>query len=376
LAYSLLTFAWCSSLLLEGSSRRRVGTRLAKLAALAWLGGGACYTSPINRVPTVSISPVGDIYHGQTATFQIDAVDPDADALTIGWAWRDGACPDYRDHATWPDVDVEGPLELRRTFPITVPDRPFCVWAFARDGHQAMTAKNQDFSPQNHPPIPVLTLASPDLATSYPLNTRFVFTGNQSTDDDGDPLTFSFSVRAAPSGFIDSPSPCADTPADTNCLEATLPGRYVVALEAQDGFLPRAPAATMTLDVLSDQPPCIAATTPPFGTLWDGDPTSDANFRVTVTDDGDQQDLRYVWYFARVGDPWTVVSTDSFPALNIKPATFLEGDEAEVRVEIHDRANKAAIDNALLMCETQPFCAVQAGSGCFQRVTWMVRWNL
>ncbi|HEX2659261.1 MAG TPA: hypothetical protein VHU40_13350 [Polyangia bacterium] len=337
---------------------------------------GGCYTNPINRAPSVSIRrPDGDIFRQQSATFTADTSDPDGDALTIGWAWRSGACPDdAHDPATQPTVQVEGP----RTFTVSpVPDDPFCVWAFVTDRHQAVTPVNTDVRPLNQPPMPVVRLKSPDLAATYPLYTNFVFDGSTSLDAEDDPLHYDWSLRSAPSGFVAFPSRCLGEMTDqTSCLQATLPGRYVIALELDDGHDRSRAPATLTLDVLPDRPPCIATTSPPFAAIWDGDPTSDATFRVSsVDDDGDLQDLHYVWYYARAGDAWSVIDND-FPDLNVKADTFHIGDLAQVRVEIHDRPNQTAIDNALLMCAAQDFCAAQAGTGCFQRVTWMVQWTL
>ena len=377
MAYSLLTFPRCSLLRLEALSLRRAGRGAACLALLALSAAGACYTNPINRAPSVTISKVGEIFRRQSAMFTVDATDPDADALTIGWAWREGACPDFLDRSTWPTVDVEGPLELRRTFTVSpVPDSLFCVWAFATDRHQAVNVINKAFPPRDQPPVPLLTLSSPDVAASYPLYTTFVIR-DASSDAEGDSIMLDWGLPNVPSGFTGALSPCDDPFDDhTRCLHADVPGRYVVSLGASDGAEKSIAPATLTLDVLPDRPPCIAMTSPPFGAIWAGDPTSDATFRVTsVDDDGDPRDLHYVWYYAKADEPWNVVGNDFFD-LNIKAGTFNEGDLAEVRVEIHDRPNKGAIDNALLMCDTQSFCAVQAGSGCFQRVTWMVRWIL
>jgi hypothetical protein len=378
LAYSLLTLVRCSSLLLlmQGLSRRRAGRAGACLALFALAAGGGCYTNPINRAPSVSISPVGEIFRRQTATFTVDATDPDADALTIGWAWREGDCPDFRDHLTWPKADMEGPLEVMRTFTVSpVPDGLFCVWAFATDRHQAVTPINGAFAPRNQAPVPSLTLSSPDLAPTYPLYTTFAFRG-AAADAEGDSISFTWELANSPTGFSGGLVPCDDSFDDvTRCLRADVPGRYVVSLSAFDGTEISVAPATRMLDVLPDRPPCIARTSPPYNAIWAGDPASDdAIFRViSVDDDGDAQDLHYVWYYARVDEPWNVAVND-FPELNLRD-TFREGDIAEVRVEIHDRPNKGAIDNALLMCDAQNFCAVQAGSGCFQRVTWMVRWT-
>lgn len=349
---------------------------MPRLALLALIAGGACYTNPINRAPTVSKpESIGDIFRGQPASFTADAMDPDADPVTIGWAYHDGTCPDASDHATWPAMQAEGP-----TFPVTSPDHAFCIWVFATDRHHAEGVNNNTFAPRNHSPVALLDLANPDLAASYPLNTSFVFSRQRSFDPEDDPIMFEWSLTA-PTGFTGELSLCAAPGSDANrCLRADFPGRYVVALtvrEESDESQGSSAAAPLTLDVAADQPPCIDMTVPPFGSFWAGDPTRDATFSVAhVDDDGDPQELHFKWFYGRVDDAWTLVDND-FPGLNLKADTFHVGDEAEVRVEIRDRPNKVSIENALLACGTEPFCSAQAQRPtCFQRVTWKVKWNL
>ena len=345
-------------------------------------GAGGCYTNPINRVPTVSIEPVGDVFRGQPAAFMAIASDPDGDPLTLSWAVgapvRVGVCPDVQDQATWPPPDASGPPEIERIYKPTAPDKAFCVWAFAKDNHGAVTPFNLHVTPGNHPPTAVITLTSPDLAGSYQLYTNFVLKADAS-DPEGDPITYAWSLTA-PSGHPNTFGFCDDAESDDKrCFVADVPGRYVgslVVADDQDAPATRAPPATITLDVLPDRLPCIAMTDPPFGSFWDGDPSQDATFTVTrVDDDGDQRDIHFKWFYARPNEPWTFVDID-FPQLNIKADSFQVGDMGQVRVEIRDRANQTAIDNALLGCGDDPVCAAQGNPGCFQRVTWTVQWSL
>jgi hypothetical protein len=375
LAYPLLTLAWCSSLVSE-RPRCRGWAGVTRLAWLALIAGSACYTSPINRAPTVSKpESIGDIFRGQPASFTADAMDPDADPVTISWAYRDGACPDANDRAAQPAIQAKG-----STFPVASPDHAFCIWAFATDSHQATDVNNNTFTPRSHPPVAVLDLANPDLASSYPLNTSFVFSRQRSFDPEDDPIEFEWSLTA-PTGFTGELSTCDALGSDANrCLRADFPGRYVVTLtvnDESDGSQGRSTAPPLTLDVAADQPPCIDKTSPPFGSFWVGDPTRDATFSVAhVDDDGDPQELHFTWFYGRINDPWTIVDND-FPGLNIKADTFQVGDEADVRVEIRDRPNQVSIDNALLVCGNEALCSAQPQRPtCFQRVTWKVKWNL
>jgi len=369
------------------------------LLALGTLGATGCFTSPINRAPVVTLTADSIVLHGQSVTFTAHGSDPDQDRIAWTWALTPAMppavstnpCPRQDDPVNWPVAMATPSNTLSPTsyqIPANLTVSSWCVWAFATDPYGAVGVDVQPLIPSNNPPQPVLRVVSPDPAASYPAYTHFLLAADQSTDADGDPLDYTLTLDQAPLGSTAMLVACEDPAiaADPRfrCLDASLPGQYGVSLAVRDGTTTR--VTSLSLNVLADQPPCIAMTTPMYGSaLLKDDRSAPSPITVNmVTDDGDPypnaqnplQTVKFTWFKGKNDSPTLqYVDNGNFSMLNLVPADYKTGDTANVRLEVHDR-NTAAIDAILLGCGDAPFCPIAPGSTCFVRVSWRIEMDL
>jgi hypothetical protein len=127
---------------------------------------------------------------------------------------------------------------------------------------------------------------------------------------------------------------------------------------------------TQVLEIASDQPPCIAATTPaalPSARYLLDTRDGARRFAVdSVVDDLDAWPaagsmLAFRWFVDDVE-----VEGHDLPDLTLDPAAYLPGDTVALRVEIADR-----VARSLPCAPDQPECSI-GGDACLQRVTWTV----
>lgn len=361
----------------------------------ASMGAAGCFSSPINRAPVVTglgadVTPL----HGQPATITAQGYDPDDDQLTWTWAMTPllspNVCPDKSDPANWPPQtptpsNTSSPTSYLVTGTLT--SSSWCVWAFATDRYGAVGVDNTPLVPSNNPPQPVLRVVSPNQSNSYPAYTHFELAADLSSDADGDTLVYKLTLDQAPLGSTASLLGCDDATIKADprfqCLDVLLPGQYVISLAVYDGTTTN--TTSLTLNVLTDQPPCIAMTMPMYGTaLLKDDPTAPSPITVNlVSDDGDPypntprpfQTVKFTWFKGKNDGALQYADNGSFSMLNLVATDYQPGDVANVRLEVHDR-NTAAIDAILLGCGEQPFCPVAPGSTCFVRVSWRIEMDL
>lgn len=361
----------------------------------ASMSAAGCFSSPINRAPLVTgVSADGVPLHGQPATITAQGYDPDDDQLTWTWAMTQpltpNACPDKGDPTKWPQSPAASNTSSPTSYlvPGALTSSPWCVWAFATDRYGAVGVANVPLVPANNPPLPVLRVVEPDPATSYPAYTHFQLAADLSSDADGDPLTYKLTLDQAPLGSTAALQPCGDAAVAADprvqCLDVVSSGQYVVSLAVSDGTTTR--TTSLTLNVLPDQPPCIAMTTPMYGTgVLKDDPTAPRPIMVNlVSDDGDPypnaasplQTVEFTWFKGKNDSGGLqYVDNGSFSLLNLLATDYQLHDVANVRLEVHDR-NTAAIDAILLGCGDEPFCPVAPGSTCFVRVSWRIEMDL
>jgi len=355
------------------------------------MGTAGCFTSPINRAPVVTeVHTDGVPLHGQAATIAASGYDPEQDQLTWTWAMTPALtpnpCPDPSNPVNWPPAPVTSNTASPTSYlvPGALTTSSWCVWAFATDRYGAVGAGNGALIPANNPPQPVLRVVSPEPADGYHAYTHFVLSADRSSDVDGDALTYGLTLDQAPLGSAASLQPCADPSISADprvqCLDVALSGQYVVSLAVSDGTTTQ--TTSLTLNVLPDQPPCIAMTTPMYGAaLLKDDPTAPHPLMVNmVTDDGDPypnsanplQTVKFTWFKGK-NDSGSLqyVDNGSFSMLNLVATDYQPGDVANVRLEVHDR-NTSAIDAILLGCGDAPFCPIAPGAICFVRVSWRI----
>ena len=355
------------------------------------MGAGGCFTSPINRAPLVTdLSADGVPLHGQAATISAHGYDPDGDQLAWTWAMAPYPCLDKGVPGNWPPALPSSNTASPTTYlvPASMTTSSSCVWAFATDRYGAVGVDNYGLVPSNNPPVASLRVVMPDAATSYRAYTHFELAADQSTDADGDPLTYLPMLDQAPLGSTATLQSCPDASISGDprfvCLDVVLPGQYVVSMTVSDGNTTK--IAYQTLTVLPDQPPCITMTTPMYGTsLLKDDPTAPSPLVVNmVTDDGDPfpnpsnplQTVKFTWFKGK-NDSGTLqyVDNGNFSMLYLVPTDYQPGDVANVRLEVHDR-NTSAIDAILLGCGDAPTCPIAPGSTCLVRVSWRIEMDL
>jgi len=329
--------------------------------------------------------------HGQAATITAHGYDPDDDQLTWTWAATpyppsQTSCPDKNDPANWPvalgqSSNALAPTSFQLSAAMTATS--WCVWAMATDRYGAMDADVVGVIPANNPPQPILRVVTPDPASSYAAYTHFVLGADQSSDLDGDPLTYKLTLTQAPSASKAVLQPCPEPipAADPRfqCLDADVSGRYVVSLEISDATTTT--TTSLTLNVLPDRLPCIDTTTPMYGMPSKDNPRSPRPVIVSMVDDDGEpypnladplQTVKFTWFKGKNDSGnLSYVDNGSFSMLTLVPMDYQEGDVANIRLEIHDR-NTAAIDAILLGCGNADFCPIAPGSPCNVRVSWRI----
>lgn len=350
-------------------------------AALGVLGVvPCCYSGPINSPPTQpEIIVPSSISRGQPSTFSANASDPDNDRLSLQWSSGPGPC----DPANPPAGNTADAASYMITL-VTDSAGAACVCVVARDPYNATASYCRTVMVINHAPIAQITVQQPaaEVTGDYPLYSTFRLSGAASSDPDGDPLTYTWTLPDMPSNYMGNKlTDClpATSPAHlVECLGPTNePGNYKVDLVVNDGTQD-SQAYEVTLIVDPDQPPCITQTSPadPSAPLvWD--PTLPKTFEVdNVTDDGSPYPsadppngaLTFSWSLRQSGDTaWEPIDGyDMLASVTIPGGRFEIGETVEVRVEVNDGTQQAATN--LMNCGDTDICPPV----CSQRVTWTV----
>jgi hypothetical protein len=358
--------------------------RLLTSAGLLLLAGAvpACllYTDPINSPPKVTMTAPAVVYPGKRDIFQAQGSDPDGDAVTVEWSLIDGKCPPICSSNWGPEPPTTGD-----TFEILpMNHQPFCVRVRAVDEHGATsTPKCYEVTPQNHPPVPTLSVDPPMGAGSFPLYTDFRISAGPLQDEDLDTVTFKWTALDPQGADISAGlAACDSAHRNVRCLSADQPGSYSVSVEASDG-LTTVPPISLALPVLEDAPPCIEATDPaqdtPVVVLA---ATDRRDFEVRrVRDDGNpfppgpHGGTTFQWFTAREGSTsWTRHLGFDQPLFEVSAALFEDarpGSAYQVRVEARDPQHDTGSD--LRDCGEAPICMVP--DKCVRWVTWSVRFQ-
>lgn len=366
--------------------------RAALLVAVCGPLTGCFYVDPINQRPSVAIDqPSSDpVYRGDHLALTANANDPEGQF--ISFQWRAYACAPPAEVA---DCDVD-PIatSVTQAFELDVPVRradgtPTEALRVVLEGTDELGAATK--------PPPVLKLAvlnrPPDLTTrkssryAYVVGTPIdVFAQVGDLDDGRDSVTVSW-VVFAPSqvGYqlVDLPA-IPDDPADP--LHHTAgkrftplgTGEWMIEITAADP-LGNMTVDTLTIAVADDKPPCLAqlapVVPPPGAALPVTAPTlfsapvviDDLDVYPPVPDDPVLGTTRFAWSIqGPSGGTHVVVPNATTNSLVVDPASYLPGDQIEVRVEVFDR------NNATLCPDADATCAITTPPTCLQRQTWHV----
>jgi hypothetical protein len=267
------------------------------------------------------------------------------------------------------------------TFQIPQSHEPIGVSLTIRDRHGAQSVATVTISVDNRAPDPDMNIegrqnSSGGYVVGHPM---LLIADATDVDPDGDPLTFTFSFEG-PIGVPVSPE-WTSIDATHHRFVPDVAGTWNLTLAVSDGVLTGAdaPEITIPIRVDEDQPPCILGTTPAaiasarYILEHDGPPRL---FRVdTVSDeldpypipDGDPalEATRFAWWITPPGGSLTPVPGLALGEIWIDPASYDPGSIVALRVEAHDRVERA------LPCDaTAPVCPPEGA--CVQRVSWEV----
>jgi hypothetical protein len=229
-------------------------------------------TGPANHPPVANAGPAQTVFVG--ATVHLDgskSSDVDGDPLTFLWALT---APPAGSLATLSDATAVQPA-----FAVDMPGT-YTVQLIVYDGTSASAPALVQISTKNSPPV---AKAGPDQTVA--VGTLVHLDGSQSSDVDGDPLTFHWAITTAPSGSL---ATLSDPTAVQPTFVVDTPGTYTVQLLVNDGMVNSDPAIVV-ISTTNSRP---VANTGPDQTVYVG---------TTVALDGrqssdvDHDPLLYDW---------------------------------------------------------------------------------
>jgi RHS repeat-associated protein len=228
--------------------------------------------STINSPPVANAGPNQTVTTGTTV--QLDgsqSTDVDGDSLTYTWS--------FVNVPTGSAAAFSNATLVNPTF-VTDKKGTYVVQLIVNDGTVDSTPSQLTISDKNSPPV-----ANPGPSQTVSVGSTVQLDGSHSTDVDGDPLTYSWSILNAPTG---STATLSSSTAVQPTFTADLVGSYTVQLIVNDGTVNSQPATT-TIST-NDVPPVAnpgAARTVTVGTFVTLDGTGST--------DSDKQPLTYTW---------------------------------------------------------------------------------
>jgi hypothetical protein len=374
------------------------------LIALASVSAGGCfYTDPINQRPSLEILNTS----GQTITrgqpnVTLQAIVDDPDDSFVALHWRLYACADATDFATCDPSPVreissqtfvfDAPIKRANGQPAT----SLLVELEGTDDRGATARPSQQLViplGDGVPTLEIVHVSNYDTTVGTPIDIFSTFGDPDDKGPDGKlPLvTLSYEVFApalstAALGDLCAPDePKCATSDDTLLREGKritpdVTGEWMIEVTAVDpiGAMPGSTegktVVTHSIQVVSDQVPCMGVQTPlapPAGSSIPlEDPTLFKIFSVSDaldpfpanTNDPLLAPAQFRWSIGVNGGALSVLDTEVGNSIAFDPASFVPGDLVEIRADIGDRANGF------------PQCATDTCGppDCLQRQTWTV----
>jgi hypothetical protein len=356
----------------------QVGPRLAReegVRAIGVLSGlvtmlaasGCFYFDVVNAPPVAVIeAPSEPIHVNQTVALSARrSTDDELEGLSFDWdaaSCAGGTC-------------VELGKGEQVTFLVAIPSHDTVrVTLQVVDKHGARGVAMQDLTVTDRAPdLVVKPITAPGGTGTYPVS-KPISVGAQANDPDGDSVTYTVALRSPPASDPNKVVFGRDAPGVASwTLVPDVNGHWEVEVTADDGYGGRT-VRTQALEVATDQPPCIATTSPaaPVGAVYviaRGDGAR--RFAVdSVQDDLDpwpaaDSRLAFRWFLGAGSAPPEVAGHD-VADFTIDPADYFPGDVVTLRVEVQDR-----VARTLPCAPDQPVCSF-AGDACVQRLSWTV----
>jgi len=297
-------------------------------------------TTPVNEAPVADAGVDATYFLDQTLTLDgTGSSDPNGDELTYKWtitSQPDGASASLEDPtaaSTALVTDTPGTYEVE----LVVNDGEL---ASAPD---SVTLTIQDVTPTNTPPV-----ADAGMDQMIDLGMAVTLDGTGSYDDDGDALTYQWTISTQP------PESAATLTGETTSAPSFTPdvgGRYEIQLVVDDGTEFSAPD-TVAIEVTSEMTSPPVAVAPPAAIIPLGQPyTLDGT--GSYDDDGDS--LTYSWLLLSSPAGSTVLLQGASTATP-KLTPDQEGDYV-VRLTVNDGTfNSMPVQTTLTAALIQPPC--------------------
>ncbi|MCP4449779.1 MAG: hypothetical protein GY811_31275 [Myxococcales bacterium] len=204
-------------------------------------------------------------------------------------------------------------------------------------------------------------------------------------DPDGDEVTFSWSYLAPP-GSQESARSFDEVGEDGYRLVPDVSGQWTVTLTADDGH-GGTDEITKTIPVGVDSPPCLQSLDPVADTsgfyLVESADGARSFSVLSVVDALDPFPMSpgadevfgtstFRWFLKEPGAAsFTWIAGHVAESYAVDPLNYEPGDLLELRVEVQDRVQGA--ERELTCADDARACELNAGSQCFQRLTWGVQ---
>lgn len=375
----------------SGLQSHRTVSRLARLglgaAALVALPG-CFYTGTINEPPRAQIERLtaGSVFYpGDSIELVARKSSDEEDGSLIGCSWSAAACASADSCDPLPNSGT-GFQDIGTIYTLDLPKGrhdPVRVELVCKDQDGAMSTDTLEIPVGNR--ASTITLQVPPTEVDHFVVTVPIEVAATVTDpDQGDTPTVTW--------HYDSPRESNpnnvgwDPVGDTGLvyrLVPDVPGLWQVEVTADDGVDEDGVATqTQAIVVDTDQPPCVALTSPAadpvhrFALTRDDGPRTFA--LLSVTDDLDPYPTppdapdylgapTFTWQLADPGSGGQLVPLPGGGSeVTIDPGDYAPGDELTLRAEVADRQ-----DRTLPCADDQPTCSI-GGDACLQRVTWEV----
>ncbi len=190
-----------------------------------------------NSPPTANAGPDQTVALGATVTLNgSGSSDPDGNSLVYSWS--------FVSTPAGSSTSLQNPTSINPRFVVDVAG-PYVVRLIVNDG-------TVDSAPDD---VQISTINSRPIANAGPHQTVFVETtvtldGSGSSDPDGDPLTFTWSLDSLP---LESTTTLQNIHSVNPTFVADTPGTYIAQLIVNDGKVDSAPA-TVTIDTQNSAP--------------------------------------------------------------------------------------------------------------------------
>ncbi len=334
----------------------------------------------------MSIVVPPDIVPGVPATFSANATDDHSESLRYQWFEAMVPCTNGDSPPTAPGSTSASTSTFSPTFPMS---GDYCVWVTVTDASGAFTTATNGVHVEDRAPQATIKEVLPGVGVpqeprmTVPLYSDLHFTSSSIDPDQGDDI-----ATANWSSMLDCasqmPGACPGKPADL-CFSADQPGECTLVLTVTDQDPEHlSDIARLTFRVSSDRPPCIMDTEPPNDAQLAWNPDDALPVKVTrLDDDGDPLPppaarpslASFVW-------SWRVGTTGGFTRLvdvkqqayTFPSGSFRVGDIVQIRVEAHDRLDRAGELDACTGAkpEPPPICDPVPSMSCKRWVTWTV----